>query len=338
MPKAISRIKCCIQKCGAKKSDFINRKFFSFHNVNEEHWKEYSIYFENFLIKKKFSICASHFSKACFTGKGYLVTGSVPSLYLNALNLENYIEDHEEVNKKDPPPLFCNLSSLQSPDEDTLDPEPSHYEEYYLTESQDNEPPAIEEEKCIQQECVSSKCLKKIAKLERMLRILRMKNKKYLKQLSIMKKSKGRQMVKKVSKNKNILEEIDNLKGVNKNCKEFSKILLSSNDDFTDNQKWICHSLFYQDKSTYKFIEKLLAINLPTNFDDWLTLQPLDPPGFNDDRLELLKSITNKLLDKSKDVVLVIDEMPIDHSPGVLVNYGNGKVQDNEGETFKNTI
>lgn len=55
------------------------------------------------------------------------------------------------------------------------------------------------------------------------------------------------------TKEKSLSEIIDALDSVNKNCKEFSKMLLSKSNKFSEHQKLLCQSMYFKNAAAYRY-------------------------------------------------------------------------------------
>ena len=107
---------------------------------------------------------------------------------------------------------------------------------------------------------------------------------------------------------------IDKLPTINENSKKFAKMILRTkrSANYSDPERWISQCIYFRSSATYTFFRDVLGFKMPhvTSLHNWIQIKSLSP-GFNENVLREIQKVVSKLDDKTKEVVLLFDEMSI---------------------------
>lgn len=329
-----------------------DRRFFTFPTNTElkRKWQEI-VNVKESDIERRLFVCSLHFRDNCFTGKGLLKLNTIPSLLLHASTTETALltsiqeETEFEINSIDnfcrsPSPHINPSEILFTYSRNNQTSKQADYTFEELDELSKLVPKAATSLEDSDEYC-SEKCSKKrtsLFKKVRALLTLTAKLKARIKEFQSVRRAQHyrKTRFKQTKKVKSLPEQIDSLDGINRNCKELSKMLLSTTNQYSDHQKLICQSLYFKNAAAYRYARNVLKLTLPCtrSLYNWMPLKVVDP-GFNQSILSRIKKFVEGMDERDKNVILIFDEMAIqeclEYEPTIdimfgLVNYGEGNI------------
>lgn len=291
--------RCCIIGCNTVSTD-TGRRLFSFPPKNTLRYEEWLKLcwesFENISILKQPKICDLHFESQYF-GKSKLYPHSIPSLKLS--EIDEQVE--ETVNQNDE----CNDLKLED----------LNYLSSFPISSTST---AIEatckfchkrEENLQYYRRREGKLLKENNRLKSLIKNLKTLCKSFKCKIKRIKMKTIRGSTK--ANSQNIMNEMDSLE-VNSNTKTFCKMLLGLNRQYSSEEKILSQAIFFKSSAVYNFLREKLKLRLPSlsSIYTWLPIKELTP-GPNFQLFEVVKESISRLDDKSRQVVLMFDEISI---------------------------
>lgn len=308
------RTKCVVSCCQATPKDFPDRKFLLFpkrDTILHNKWIEAVGATGNLEKRKRIYICSNHFQSGDF-GRRLLKRQAYPTLNLSASIPVIDIPENLHFN---PSTVKRTYSRKMNESTDILP------EELNVLSEELNDP-----DTCLEFSCHS--CLKKtkavsfymklVARLKKELKRVKctfnnkMKAHKALK----LKYERAKKLNNKLQKmaEESIDTKINSLSEVNENSKIFAKLILSDRQKrpFSEDEKWICQSIYFRSAAGYDFLRDCLHLNLPhtSSLHRWTAIKNLSP-GPDVNVLSNIQKEVAKLSAREKEMVLIFDEMSI---------------------------